>query len=115
MDAGGDVLLAGVTHTNSTAIHLAEQLAGRDLFVRYALTIDGVRAVRSGGCGEAFDGLQPHVEHLERRITLGGATLRCYRLAPYVETARELIRRDPFALLCDSCDRCRAHRGRVPV
>ena len=115
MDAGGDVLLLGVTHTNSTAIHLAEQLAGRELFVRYALTPDGVRAVRSGGCGEGFDDLQPHVEHLERRTTAGGATLRCYRLAPYVATARELIEREPFALLCESCDRCRAHRGRVPV
>ncbi len=113
MEAGGDVLLVGVTHTNSTAIHLAEQLAGRELFVRYALTPDGVRAARGGGCGEGFDQVQPHVEHFERRTTAGGATLRCYRLAPYVETARELIERDPFALLCDNCDRCRAHRGRA--
>ncbi len=114
-DAGGDVLLLGVTHTSSTAIHLAEQLAGRQLFVRYAMTQDGVQPVRSGGCGDAFDGLQPHVEHLERRALVGAATLRCYQLAPYVEAARELIRRDPFALLCDTCDRCQAHRSRVLV
>lgn len=115
MDAGGDLLLLGVTHTSSTSIHLAEQLAGRLLFLRHGLTPNGVRAVRAGGCGDGFDALQPHVERLERRATLGGATLRCYPLATYVETARQLIERDPVALLCDSCDRCRAHRGRVPV
>jgi aminoglycoside 3-N-acetyltransferase len=117
MEAGGDVLLLGVTHTNSTAIHLAEQLAGRKLFVRYALTPDGVRAARGGGCGQGFDALQPHVKHLERRAGLGDAVLRCYTLAPYVDTARALIARDPFALLCDGegCPRCQAHRERVPA
>ena len=115
MDAGGHVLLICVTHTNSTAIHLAEQLAGRQLFVRYALTPDGVRAARGGGCGAAFDDLQPHVEHIERRVTVGGAVLRAYELYPYVDTARRLIEAEPFALLCDACDRCAAHRSRVAV
>jgi aminoglycoside 3-N-acetyltransferase len=115
LEAGGDVLLLGVTHTNSTAVHLAEQLAGRRLFVRYAVTPDGVRAARGGGCGAAFDDLQPHVERLERRTQVGTATLRCYPLPEYVDTARRLIERDPLALLCDSCDRCRAHRSRVPA
>lgn len=115
MNASGDVLLLGVTHTSSTSIHLAEQLAGRQLFMRHALTPDGVRAVRCGGCGDAFDVLQSYMERLERRTLVGAATLRCYQLASYVDTARELIRRDPFALLCDTCDRCRAHKNRVLV
>jgi aminoglycoside 3-N-acetyltransferase len=114
VEAGGDVLLLGVTHTNSTALHLAEQLAGREMFVRYALTPEGVREARSGGCGNAFDGVQPRVQHLERRTTLGNATLRCYALGPYVDIARQMIERDPRALLCD-CDRCRAHKARVPA
>ncbi len=115
MDAGGDVLLLGVTHTSSTAIHLAEQMAGRPLFLRHALTPVGVRAVRCGGCGDAFDELQPYVEPFERRTTVGLSALRCYPLGSYVEAARELIQRDPSALLCDRCDRCRAHRSRVAV
>jgi aminoglycoside 3-N-acetyltransferase len=115
MDSGGDVLLLGVTHTNSTSIHLAEQMAGRELFVRYALTPDGVRAARGGGCGMGFDAIRPHVEHLERRTIVGSATLRSYELAPYVEAARQLVQRDPFALLCGGCDRCRAHMSRVPA
>ncbi len=114
MDAGGDLLLMGVSHRSSTAVHLGEQLAGRQLFTRHALTNDGVRGVICGGCGNAFDDLQPHVEHLERRATAGEATLRCYLLRPYVEAARDLIRRDAHALLCD-CVRCDAHRSRVPA
>jgi aminoglycoside 3-N-acetyltransferase len=113
MDAGGDVLLFGVTHTNSTAIHLAEQMAGRELFTRYALTPEGIRAARGGGCGMGFDAIQPYVEHLERRCVVGSAMLRCYSLKPYVDAARRLIEQDPFALLCEDCDRCNAHRGRV--
>jgi aminoglycoside 3-N-acetyltransferase len=115
MEAGGDVLLLGVSHTSSTAIHLAEQMTGRPLFVRHALTPDGVQAVYCGGCGDGFERLQPHVAHIERRSVVGNATLRCYPLREYVDAARELIRHDPFALLCDSCDRCRAHRSRVPA
>lgn len=107
MDADGEALFVGVTHTASSALHLAEWLAGRRLFVRHALTADGVRAVVCGGCSAAFDKVQPHVQHLERRATIGRATLRCYRLRPYVEAARELIAGDPRALLC-GCERCRA-------
>lgn len=113
MEAGGHTLLLGVTHTNSTAVHLGEKLAGRRLFVRYALTPDGVKAAEGGGCGAAFDDLQPHVEHVEHRTAVGGATLRCYDLQPYVEIVRAVIERDPLAFLCDSCDRCHAHRSRV--
>jgi aminoglycoside 3-N-acetyltransferase len=117
MDAGGDVLLLGVTHTNSTAIHLGEKLAGRDLFTRYALTADGPRAAQSGGCGGGFDALQPHVKRLERKTVAGRALLRAYALQPYVETVVSLIRRDPFALLCENaeCSRCNAHRSKVPA
>jgi len=115
LDAGGELLLMGVTHTASTAVHHAEQLAGRRLFVRHALTQEGIKAVVCGGCSAAFDQLQPHVEHLERRTTAGATTLRAYRLRPYVEAARDLIAGDPGALLC-GCERCRAtYESQVPA
>ena len=114
MEAGGELLLIGVTHSASTAVHLAELLAGRRLFIRHALTEAGTKAVISGGCSDAFDELQPHVARLERGATVGGATLRRYRLRPYVEAARRLIEGDPCALLCD-CERCSAYKDRVSV
>ena len=110
--ADGEVLLLGVGHTASTGVHFAEWLAGRRLFVRHALTKEGVKAVLCGGCSDAFDELQPHVAHLERRTAVGESTLRAYRLRPYVEAARRLIEADPEALLCD-CDRCEAHKARA--
>ena len=109
LEEDGEVLLIGVSHSRSTAVHLAEFLAGRRVFVRHAMTRDGVRAVLCGGDSAGFDELQPHVERLERRIVVGGATLRCYRLRPYVEAARKLIVSQPLALLCD-CERCYATR-----
>lgn len=118
MEAGGQVLLMGVTHTNSTSVHLAEQLAGREMFVRYGQTPEGPREARGGGCGNGFDDLKPHVAHLERRVEVGDSTLRCYALQPYVEIARGLIEDGPTALLCPpskNCVRCDAHRARVPV
>jgi aminoglycoside 3-N-acetyltransferase len=117
MEAGGDVLLLGVTHTNSTAIHLGEKLAGRRLFVRYALTPEGAVAAEGGGCGLGFDALQPCVASIERKTELGAATLRAYALRPYIETVRALIAREPYALLCGDtdCPRCNAHRSRVPA
>ena len=115
MDLGGDVLLIGVTHTRSTALHLAEHLAGRPLFVRHALTDDGVSAVLCGGCSDGFDEVQPHTERLERRARCGASTLRLYPLAPYVDIARRLITADPNALLCSdsTCGRCASRRTRA--
>jgi aminoglycoside 3-N-acetyltransferase len=117
MEAGGSVLLLGVTHTSSTAVHLAERLAGRPLFLRHALTHDGVRAVLCGGCSDAFDDLQPYVEQIERRVHCGAAGLRLYRLTPYVEAARHLIGLNPDALLCRraECVRCAARRRSITV
>lgn len=118
MESGGDVLLLGVTHTNSTALHLAEQLAGRRQFTRYAMTRKGVREVESGGCGNGFDAIQPHVQHLKRRTALGEAELRCFALQAYVAIARRLVENDPQALLCETskvCERCEAHRKRLAV
>ncbi len=43
-EADGEVLLAGVTHTTSTPVHLAEHLAGRRRFVRHALREEVVPA-----------------------------------------------------------------------
>lgn len=113
MEAGGHVLLLGVTHRKSTSLHLAEQLAGRKQFLRHAMTPTGVREAMSGGCGNGFDAIAPHVAHLERRTTLGAATLLALDLKAYV--AIELIDDDPEALLCtgDACERCAAHRARL--
>ena len=54
-EAGGSVVLMGVGLTGMTLIHLAEQLAGRNLFRRWANGSDGQpMAVEVGGCSDGF-------------------------------------------------------------
>lgn len=105
MDVGGDLLLIGVGHTRSTAVHVAEHLEGRRPFIRHALTETGVVAAPTNGCSRAFDQLAPHVLPFERRTMCGDATLRAYDLQQYIAAARALLSADRAALLC-GCNRC---------
>src|SRR5438445_7360587 len=60
-DAGGWVVLLGVTLSASTAIHVAEERAGRRPFIRWAVDRDrAIRLVRVAGCAKGFDRLTEH-------------------------------------------------------
>ena len=55
MEHDGVVLFIGVDHRVNTSVHLAEALAGRKQFLRWALTPDGVLACPGfPGCSEGF-------------------------------------------------------------
>jgi aminoglycoside 3-N-acetyltransferase len=113
MDAGGWVLLLGVDHTVNTSIHLAEKLAGRKQFVRWALTPDGVVACPGfPGCSDGFQALAPRVEPLVRLVQVGQGTIQALPLPEMVEIARDWIINDPQAFLCErsDCKRCQAVR-----
>jgi aminoglycoside 3-N-acetyltransferase len=113
MEAGGWVLLLGVDHTVNTSIHLAEKLAGRKQFVRWALTPDGVvECPGFPGCSDGFQALAPRVEPLIRQVQIGQGIIQALPLPGMVEIAREWITRDPRAFLCErsDCDRCQAVR-----
>src|SRR5258708_4856310 len=58
----GDVLLLGVSHTSTTAIHLAEQRLGRSRFYRYAKVTDQVwmELPNIPGHSHRFDDIAPH-------------------------------------------------------
>ena len=59
-EMGGSVVLMGVGLTGMTLIHLAEQLAGRNLFRRWANGSDGQpMAVQVGGCSGGFGKFAP--------------------------------------------------------
>ena len=67
----GYVLLMGTDLTTATAVHYAEQLAGRAPFVRWAKGEKGMIPVRAGGCSEGFEKLFPMLEPYEQRILVG--------------------------------------------
>lgn len=108
------VLLLGVDHSVNTSIHYAERLAGRKLFIRWALTGDGVRECPNfPGCSDGFEQAAPHLEEITRKTMIGEAQVRVIPLQPMVEILSGLIKEDPLALLCqrNECERCSTVRG----
>jgi aminoglycoside 3-N-acetyltransferase len=113
MEADGWVLLLGVDHTVNTSIHLAEKMAGRKQFVRWALTPTGVVACpRFPGCSDGFQSLAVRFEPLIREVRIGPARIQALPLQDMVEFARGWILSDPQAFLCErkDCERCQAVR-----
>lgn len=111
---GGWVLLVGVNHTTNTSLHVAEKLAGRKQFIRWALTYEGVVECPGWpGCSNGFDSIGPHLEPLTRAVQIGGALVRAIPMQAMINLAADLIRQNPQALLCDDleCARCGAVRA----
>jgi aminoglycoside 3-N-acetyltransferase len=108
-ESGGWVLLLGVSHIVNTSIHYAEKLAGRQQFVRWALTPTGVvECPGFPGCSDGFDALERQLESLTRRVVVGKAQVLALPLEDLILAARAVIQIDPLALLCDHtyCERC---------
>lgn len=112
-DLGGWVVLLGVDHTCNTSLHEAEKRAGRKQFVRWALSEAGVRECPGfPGCSNGFGQIEPLVNAITRKTTIGSAVVRALPLSPMLEIAAGLLREDPLALLCSSpdCERCQSTR-----
>jgi len=101
----GMVLLAGVDHTRNISLHLAEQMAGRRTFTRWALTRDRiVELTTMPGCAQGFDQVSSALEAISRKVKVGNAFLTAIPLRPMLRIAYEMIRNDPLALLCGNPD-----------
>ncbi len=110
----GWVLLLGVNHTVNTAIHVAERLAKRKQFTRWALNEDGSYSECAGFPGDSsgFQAIEKYIAPHSKIIQAGEATVTAIPLRILIKVAMEQIQKDPLALLCDSseCDRCNAVR-----
>ncbi len=110
----GDVLLLGVDHRADTAIHLAERLAGRKEFVRWAVGPErAYRLPNFPGCSQGFNAIASRLAWVTQQSTAGKATVQRIPLKNLIETAVQMIQEDPRALLCDdpNCQRCDSARG----
>ena len=109
-DLDGFVLLMGTDLTTATAIHYAEQLAGRMPFVRWARGEQGsTLAVRAGGCSEGFEKLAAILEPYEARLTVCGSLWRCYRVRDLVDTCKAAFLADPLVAHCGDPECCRCN------
>ncbi len=105
----GQVLCMGVGLNRITLLHLAEQRAGRRLFIRWAFGGAGeVIEVESGGCSEGFVNVEPVLAPLRREARVGQSLWAAYPAAGLVQAAAEAIRRDPAITHCgrNDCLRC---------
>jgi aminoglycoside 3-N-acetyltransferase len=108
-DQDGWVMLLGVDHSANTSIHLAEKLAGRKQFIRWALTDTGVVTCPGfPGCSAGFEEIEPEVRQYTQTMKVGNAMVRVLPLRPLLIRVFEIIRKDKHALLCkrSDCERC---------
>jgi aminoglycoside 3-N-acetyltransferase len=101
----GWVVLMGVDLTKMTAIHLAEVIADRRPFVRWARGADGepVR-ILVGDCSNGFERLAPALAPVEKRTVVGQSEWRAFPLRDALELAAAAIRADSMATHCDDAD-----------
>jgi aminoglycoside N3'-acetyltransferase len=106
---GGAVVLMGVGLTRLTLLHLAEQMAGRTLFRRWALDRRGQPTmIAVGSCSDGFEALADALAPIERRIVVGASTWRVFSAQAVLERAVATIRAVPQITHCadPACMRC---------
>jgi len=114
----GAIVMVGVGLTRMTLLHLAEEMAGRTQFQRWALDASGKTVmVSSGGCSEGFEQLAPVLAPIETRLGVGASTWRRFDAADVITLASDEIDANPAITHCSqrSCRRCddAAHGGPV--
>lgn len=103
----GYILLAGVTLERCTAIHLAEELAGRKHFVRWVRIQNKIVDCLEGGDSDGFDNLLPLIEKIEKKIVVGKAVLRVYRMQEFLDIVVKELKQNPEITRCsETCPVC---------
>jgi aminoglycoside 3-N-acetyltransferase len=116
LDLKGMVLLMGVDQTKNFSIHYAEHLAGRKQFTRWGLSAEGtLECIPFPGCPDGFNKLNIHIESLKHQITIADQIWQTYPLQDFISVTTELLKKDPFSLLCNrlKCERCNAVRNSI--
>lgn len=110
VEADGSVVLMGVGLDTVTLVHLAEQVAGRNPFVRWANGPDGgPMGVQVGGCSRGFDQFQSVLRLLTRFCHVGQSPWQVLPARQAVQRAAAAIRESPGITHCgaSNCGRCR--------
>lgn len=110
-DAGGQVLLLGVSHSENTTLHLAESIAGVPYSVSHfcILESDVVVAIdEPDHCSRRFRFADDWLREkgLQREGKVGNADARLADSRDIVSVAVERLRSDPLVFLCPASERC---------
>ena len=106
--AGGYVVLLGVGLSACTAVHLAEEQAGRRPFIRWAMDTERViREVATSGCAKGFESLMPFCRDLFRSEQIGPCLAQAAPVAELINRLAPVIRDQPEVTRCTpECRRC---------
>jgi len=103
-EAGGYVVLMGLDLRRLTLIHLAEKLAGRTLFRRWANDASGhAIAMEVGGHSRGFEALRPRLPCL-RTYNVGPSQWTYAPAQSVLHQAVPVLRRDPAITHCEYPD-----------
>jgi len=118
MDKNGFIIMMGVDLTKMTAIHYAEQLSGRNLFIRLALDENGNPArMCEGSCSDGFNNLDSCVEKFEKQVIVGKSLWRIFPILETVTACAETIKQNSGITHCDknNCNRCNDMQKGGPI
>jgi len=106
--SGSFVLMIGTTLSSCTAIHVAEEMAGREPFIRWVVDENGNnKRVRASGCGKGFHKIEKYCEKYIKRGTIGASSSMLVDLNELILCAKNEIVKNPEVTRCnDSCIRC---------
>ena len=93
-----------------TLIHLAEQMAGRNAFRRWANGPDGrPTEVEAGGCSDGFGRFDIIFASIVKMDMVGESCWRVFPAEEALRMATDAIRKDPMVTHCGdaACGRCR--------
>lgn len=121
---GGQVLLLGVDHSESTTLHVAEAIAAVPYAIEHpCVVVEGgvarrVMIAETDHCCRGFVRMNDRLDArgLHRRGKVGNADAILADARDVVAVALEALARDPFVFLCPpgtGCDECDAARDSV--
>lgn len=106
----GSIVLMGVGLERMTFLHYAEQMAGRELFRRWANGTDlQPQLVAVGSCSEGFGRLSPVLATIGQSLKVGLSLWQTFAAGETLQAACHAIREQPQITHCADvdCVRCR--------
>ena len=103
------ILLAAKEPSSLFSIHFCEKEIGRKQFIRWAMTGEGVKECQHfPGCSNGFHKIIFHLGDGVKKAQLQDQTWYALSLDQLIQTALQMLREDPYALLCNDlrCEKC---------
>lgn len=110
IEEDGLIILMGISYDRMTLIHHCEKEVGRNMFIRWALGLDGKTIpVETGGCSSGFNNMSYRLDKLATEVKVGQSTWKVFKAIEVYNTVKNILLEEPEITKCaDSiCIFCR--------